>query len=181
MSEFWVRKMRTYFDRIDFDKDGAITRADFEGMSKRFATQLPPDKAQDLDVTLTQVWDTHLKKIGNGRAIAEDDFVNGMKQLAFNPAMKEAILGPLPLFFHAVDTNGDQLIDEDEYTRFFKLIGLDEKMAPSSFQAIDDNGDGEISLEEFLESGEGFFLSEDTNSPSKLFWGPLVEKLVPQK
>jgi len=172
--------MRTYFDRIDFDKDGAITRADFEGMSKRFATSLPAEKAKDLDTTLCSVWDSHLKQVGNGRAIAEEDFVNGMKRIAFDPNMKKAILGPLPLFFHAVDTNGDQLIDENEFTAFFKLIGLDEKMAPSSFQAIDDNGDGEISLEEFIECGEGFFLSEDTNSPSKLFWGPLVDKIVPQ-
>ena len=28
--------MKTYFTRIDFDKDGSITRADFEGMAKRF-------------------------------------------------------------------------------------------------------------------------------------------------
>jgi len=36
MSEFWVRKMKTYFQRIDFDKDGVITQKDFEGMAERF-------------------------------------------------------------------------------------------------------------------------------------------------
>ena len=36
MSEFWVRKMKTYFQRIDFDKDGVITQKDFEAMAERF-------------------------------------------------------------------------------------------------------------------------------------------------
>jgi len=174
MSEFWVRKMRTYFDRIDFDKDGAITRADFEGMSQRFATSLSPEKAKALSVTLTAVWDKYMKSVGGGFAIKEDSFVASMKTLAFDPKMKDTLLGPLPLFFHAVDTNGDQLIDETEFASFFTLIGLDPKMAASSFQAIDDNGDGEISLEEFVEAGGEFFTSEDSNKPSKLFWGPLV-------
>ena len=45
MSEFWTRKMKTYFNRIDFDKDGSITRKDFEGMGERFV------EADKLDAT----------------------------------------------------------------------------------------------------------------------------------
>lgn len=36
MSDFWKRKMRTYFKRIDFDGDGIITQKDFVGMADRF-------------------------------------------------------------------------------------------------------------------------------------------------
>ena len=57
MTEFWKRKMSTYFHRIDFDKDGAITRADFEGMAKRFMEtgKLSPDRQADMLNTLTAV------------------------------------------------------------------------------------------------------------------------------
>ena len=50
MSEFWVRKMNTYFLRIDFDHDGVITRKDFEGMGVRFAEtgKLSGDNAKNL-------------------------------------------------------------------------------------------------------------------------------------
>ena len=48
-------KMRTYFARIDFDKDGSITRKDFEGMATRFASELSKEKADDLKTTLTNV------------------------------------------------------------------------------------------------------------------------------
>jgi len=46
MSDFWVRKMKTYFQRIDFDKDGAITQKDFEGMAERFVKREKLDDAR---------------------------------------------------------------------------------------------------------------------------------------
>ena len=36
MSDFWQKKMRVYFQRIDFDHDGVITKNDFVGMADRF-------------------------------------------------------------------------------------------------------------------------------------------------
>ena len=57
MSDFWQRKMKTYFNRIDFDKDGSITRNDFEGMAKRFVEtgKLSGDRQDDMMKTLTAV------------------------------------------------------------------------------------------------------------------------------
>jgi len=175
MSEFWLQKMRTYFDRIDFDKDGAITRADFEGMAKRFADKLDASKAKDLTTNITNVWDKYLQGVGGGEAIQKDPFINAMKGLVKDPAMKATLEGPLPLFFHAVDTNNDGMISEDEFGNFFAILGLDVSMAPATFQAIDTNNDGQLSQEEFTEAGSEFFLSEDPSKPTKLFWGPLVK------
>jgi len=57
MSDFWVRKMKTYFQRIDFDKDGAITQKDFEGMADRFVQREKLDgaKGKELKAKLLQV------------------------------------------------------------------------------------------------------------------------------
>ena len=57
MSDHWLRKMRTYFTRIDFDKDGSITRKDFEGMAARFISdgKLDAAKGKELTDTLTAV------------------------------------------------------------------------------------------------------------------------------
>jgi len=58
MSDFWVRKMKTYFQRIDFDKDGSITQKDFEGMADRFvsAEKLDAAKGAELKTKLIQVF-----------------------------------------------------------------------------------------------------------------------------
>jgi len=176
MSAHWLQKMRTYFERIDFDKDGAITRADFEGMASRFAKDgaLDAGKAADLMTTLTGVWDTYLKAVGGGSGITKDAFVEGMKKQVNDPSLKATLEGPLPLFFHAVDRNNDGQIDQKEYEEFFKILGLDPVMAPASFQAIDTDGDGQLSTTEFVTAGLEFFLSEDPSKATKLFWGPLV-------
>jgi len=57
MSDFWVRKMKTYFQRVDFDKDGAITQKDFEGMAERFVQREKLDDARgkELKAKLLQV------------------------------------------------------------------------------------------------------------------------------
>jgi hypothetical protein len=39
MSDFWVSKIRTVFHRIDFNKDGTLSQADFEGMADRFSSR----------------------------------------------------------------------------------------------------------------------------------------------
>ena len=57
MSDFWARKMKTYFRRIDFDNDGCVTRADFVAMGQMFAESgmLDQVKADRLKKALTDV------------------------------------------------------------------------------------------------------------------------------
>lgn len=176
--KFFQQKMKTYFKRIDFDKDGKITRKDFEGMAQRFIKEgdkkFSEEQKKDMETTLTAVWDKFLSTMGGGDAIDEGAFVNSLMKLKGDKAgLKACIEGPLPLFFHAVDTNNDGQIEGDEYKRFFDVIGLDPKMAESSFKAIDANNDGMLSLEEFRTAGTDFFLDDNQDNPHKLFWGPL--------
>jgi len=176
MSDFWVRKMKTYFQRIDFDKDGAITQKDFEGMAERFVKceKLDATKGKQLHDKLMQVWERYLKEENKGQPLNEVKFIETLKKEVQDPALRECLAGPLPLFFSAVDANQDGMIQADEYKLFFEILGLDPNMAPDVFKAIDTNNDGQLSLEEFVTAGVDFFTSEDENSPNKMFWGPLV-------
>ena len=36
MSDIWIRKIKTFFQRCDFDKDGEIHRKDFQRMAERY-------------------------------------------------------------------------------------------------------------------------------------------------
>lgn len=167
--------MRTYFQRIDFDKDGSITRKDFEGMAARFAehSKLQGDAAKSLSDKVTAVWDKYLHSLGEN-GISQDAFIAGMEKQVKDPALKGTLEGPLPLFFQAVDSNNDGMISADEFGDFFRILGLDAGMGPASFAAIDTNNDGLLSQDEFVEAGSKFFISEDTAEPTRLFWGPLV-------
>lgn len=167
--------MKTYFNRIDFDKDGAITRKDFESMASRFAKEssMAPDHAKILMDSLTGVWDQFLKDVAGGEGINEAAFITSMKGKVKESNAAQVVKGPLPLFFRAVDTNEDNMISRDEYGIFFKMLGLDDKMAPASFDSVDTNNDGLLSMDEFVEAGIDFFIN-DADSVNKVFWGPLV-------
>lgn len=177
MSDLWVKKMKTYFHRIDFDRDGSITKKDFEGMADRFiqSEKLSEARGKDLKEKLLQVWEKYLKSVASdGKALTESVFIETMKKQLKDHHLKEAVAGPLPIFFHAVDANADGNIQQDEYALFFQILGLEPSLAKTSFEAIDTNHDGQLSLDEFVTAGTNFFISDDDKCPSKYFWGPLI-------
>lgn len=180
MSDFWKRKMKTYFNRIDFDKDGSITKKDFEGMGDRFieVDKLDTKAGKTLKGKLVDIWDKYISAVAEkdkeSEGISEESFIEAMGKLVKDPAMKDTLAGPLPIFFQAIDADGDGLIDVDEFKLFFRIFRLEESNAPSSFQAIDTDNDGKLTLDEFVTAGTDFFISETAACPTKLFWGPLV-------
>lgn len=63
-----------------------------------------------------------------------------------------------------------------EFKLFFACLGLCQDAAAVSFAIIDTNQDGKISMKEFVKHGREFFVTEDENRISKMFWGPLLER-----
>jgi len=168
--------MKTYFTRIDFDKDGSITQNDFEAMAARFikSETLDEKRGAELKKHLIEIWEKFLKNVAAGQSLTQPLFIESMKKQVHDPSLKKTLSGPLPIFFKAVDENGDGMIQADEFERFFSILGLDPKLAVESFKAIDTNSDGQLSLDEFVTAGTDFFTSENEKCPSKLFWGPLL-------
>jgi hypothetical protein len=110
---------------------------------------------------------------------------------------RAAIEATLPLIFDAVDTNLDNAIEKEEFGAYFASLGIhDANLAGQVFRYMDSNNDGVLSKEgefyfqiffifklfiinqilkiEFSQFGNEFFLSKDSSSPSRFFFGPLV-------
>lgn len=173
MSDIWVKKMKTYFKRIDQDGDGNITRNDFEKMADRFSEKTT--KGVDvLRKRITSIYDCYLGVVTGGKPVNQDEFVEVMKKNIGCDEMKEKFRGPLPLFFQAVDTDQDGQISSPEFEHFYDIICVDKKYAAEAFKAIDANNDGQLSKEEFVTAGVDFFENQE-DSINKNFLGPLVE------
>ena len=97
-----------------------------------------------------------------------------MKIRISDPAFNQTFTEPLKLLFSVVDADADGSIDLDELAQIFEGYGLDRNLAVVSFEALDSDADGKISLDEFIANGLAFFTSEDEESPSKYFVGPLI-------
>jgi Ca2+-binding EF-hand superfamily protein len=175
MSDFWVRKIKTYFQLFDYDKDGVITQKDFEGIAHGFVEfgKLDETKAKEFASQLNKLW-TKFMEGHQGEALTEDMLIATLKKQKADPDHVQRQVAPLTVAFNAIDTNADGIVQVEEYEAFFQILGRDKSTAPATFKAIDTNNDGAISLDEFVTAGVDFFISEDENSPSKLFWGPLV-------
>lgn len=170
--------MNTYFVRVDIDKDGVITKKDFDQMADRFIAEgsLKPERGQALRESLFAVWEKFWHHLGgeDREKIEKGPFVDAMKHIVACPNAKEILKAPLPFFFAAVDSNEDGQISEEEYVTFFKCIGIEPTLAGASFKAIDANHDGQLSEDEFVDAGMEFFTSQESTNDTKLFWGPTV-------
>jgi len=85
-----------------------------------------------------QVWEKYLKDSAAGQTLNQDAFIATLKKQVQDPAVKQTLAGPLPLFFSAIDANADGMIQKEEFELFFDIIGLDPKMAGDTFEASDD-------------------------------------------
>jgi Ca2+-binding EF-hand superfamily protein len=177
MTDFWQAKMRTYYARIDIDKDGSITRKDFVELAKRFEDggDLNAEEKTRLEKNILDIWDLNLQPIAHVDVISQEKFLSCMLALCTDPEMRDALAGPLPYFFEAIDANHDNYISKPEYARFYKILGISGNAADLSFDAIDTDKDGRLSKEEFVNAGLQFFYNEDQTAATKNFWGPLLE------
>jgi len=178
-SEFgahWERKMRTCFHRLDADHSGRISEADFNLIAERFNEigGLTGEAAQEMrDYYTKEIWLKYFKEPEVNES-TENSFISNLQKQG-----KKNILATTNdihnRYFTNTDLNHDELISLDEFTKYFKILGIGAEFAKDSFDAIDTNHDGNISRGEFITAGNDFFGGEADHKPSDLFFGPLVD------
>ena len=53
------------------------------------------------------MWEKYLKDGTGGQALGQDQFIATLRKQVQDPALRQTLAGPLPLFFSAVDANAD--------------------------------------------------------------------------
>jgi Ca2+-binding EF-hand superfamily protein len=172
MSDFFIRKMKTYFRRFDFNNDGKIDHQDYRALAQGFAKH-DEAKAKELEAHATKLFEKYTE--GNpDLALTEDMFIASVTKQLSDPNYKRSFSEPLHVAFKSLDTNGNGTIELKELVQFFEAHGLDRSLAPATFEALDADKDGLITIDEFVTAGVSFFTSEDENCTSQIFWGPLI-------
>jgi Ca2+-binding EF-hand superfamily protein len=177
-SDFWIKKMKTHYNVIDIDRDGAITPKDFVALADRFIEvgNLSDQEAASLRDRLNTIWENYWvgADIDGDGQVSENEYINTMTKVMEDSTAREGVGGPLYLLFKVIDTDRSGTISPSEHETFFKCMGINADHSAETFAAIDADNDGFISEQEFASSGKAFFLSEDDNHPSRSFWGPLI-------
>ena len=177
---YHLRKMRTRVARLDVDKDGVVSRKDFELMSERMCeySNLSEAQAKRVRAGFLKVADlVHLKE---GVQFPVGEYAPKLSGTLLSKQPEERrpmILNVYSPVFDVIDTNGDGHISMEEFKVYLKVVAPDvsEEEAEHAFNTIDTNLDGKISREEFHDAAEDFFFGVEETEVSRVFWGKLID------
>jgi Ca2+-binding EF-hand superfamily protein len=176
---FRLRKIKTNFDRLDVDKDGYMSRMDFEIIAKRMneLSNATEEQAEACHNAFMHVADTF--GYTPGVRIAKEEAIKFGSEVMLKKPWEEqrAMCDNFHnAVFDAVDVNRDGHISLEEYKTYLQALAPDisDEDKVKSFNLIDVNHDGEISREEFLNASFEYFHGFEENELSKVFFGPLV-------
>ena len=167
--------------RMDMNKDGFISREDFELMGIKVAEysgmtgeQAEAPKKQFLKVADMIGLEPGVKKtLEEAATKANESLLTSM-----TAREREALISDThDLLFNALDTNNDGIISRDEFKVYLNIFApeMAEDDIVHSFDTIDTDKNGEISREEFLAAANDFLQGVEETEVSKVFFGPLLD------
>jgi len=175
-NEFWETKMKMFFQRLDFNRNGELSYEDYRLRADRFIElgKLSEQRAREVRDKYLQVWRENFEQKTKLKRINQQTFLEIFRGEEGKEALQRAVNQSLRLGFDIVDSNADGVIQLDEFIHFYWAYGFTEDVAKTAFEALDTNGDGLLSIDEYMAAAYEFVNSAvDNGSPSNLIFGSL--------
>ena len=165
--------------RMDMNKDGFISREDYELMGIKLAEHsgMTGEQSEAAKNQFLKVADTINLKPGLKTPL-EEAAKKANEALLTSTTAASALTNDIhDLLFDAIDTNNDGHISLSEFKVYLNIIApdIEEDKIVYSFNTIDTDKNGEISREEFLAAAIDFFHGVEETELSKVFFGPLLD------
>jgi Ca2+-binding EF-hand superfamily protein len=157
-------RLKQRFEKWDSDGNGVLERSDFEqeaaGVVRAFGADSNSREAQAVKRAYNELYDYQANQAGvgpNGRIpleqfIAVNERVLQQGDTGFDRMMRPVVKSLIGL----CDDNHDGSINQSEYAKWLKAVGVDASTARSTFSQIDTDGDGELSEDELLAAVRNF-------------------------
>ena len=168
-SEFWRKKFRKAVETRDADKNGYISRSDFQLVLERYQklSETTAEKCEALSNFLL----TFCDNVGLADASVQltyEEFEHRWQDLMANGKMKIMYQH----MFDILDVNGDGFISVKEWKAHILALGMSYEHGQQAFEAMDTNGDGKISMDEFVEYHFEYFYTVENKLNSAILYGP---------
>jgi Ca2+-binding EF-hand superfamily protein len=158
--------MSQRFEKYDSNSDGVLERSDFESeaaqTARAFGTDVDSPEGQALRRAYNDLFDfqANLAGVGPNGKITHDQFVQANQRLMDkgNSGFDRMIRPLIKALVGICDDNHDGSINQAEYAKWLRAIGVDQSTARSTFSQIDTNGDGELSEDELLDAVREFHM-----------------------
>ena len=173
-NEFYAKKLRQFVCVTDTDKDGFISRHDFDLIIERYK-QLgvcTPQHLEKLTASMTNVLDLIGMTDPSVKMTYEqyeDKWFGVMMNLKEKGLLEKVIMS----MFDSTDLNEDGYLSIDEWTVHGECWGIEKGTLRTSFDACDANGDGKVSREEYTNYLYEFIATPENKLNSSILYGPL--------
>ncbi|XP_013401302.1 sarcoplasmic calcium-binding protein-like [Lingula anatina] len=178
-SPIWMEKMRTWFFRQDVDRDGYLSKGDFEQQARRITEfmKLNDEQAKKLMDNRMHIWKYYVSGDPDNSDTVKIPDVEGKRRflLAVNSTLRQSFFETFSIHFDGIDLNNDGEISQEEHAAFFYGYNIPTEFSPEVFKTLDTNNDGHVSREQFLTAYLDFIFSEDPDSKHVHFCGPLLK------
>jgi len=176
----WEGKMRTMFRRLDISQSGKLRCHDFLQIARSLAQRNHLDKAKSDAVmrTMLEIWVHYISVDKDGHhftELTEKGFIHNLRSM-INGQFRHALDQFGWTFFKAVEVEGRGFISVAEYRNLQEAWHVGRAEAEGMFKVLDTDKDGKISSDEYLSAWVEYFLGEDSSSPYKTFFGPIISK-----
>ena len=182
-STFWVSKMKTYFQVMDTNQNGFLSRSEYKEIAERLVqNQSDRSKDDDIRTVFGYMFNNFVaggKEVDDDAEIGYEEFLgNAAKAVASMQSSREAGRRKNEVFFDFVDTDGSGEISREEYRQYLAVYSGGEQTdrADRAFDSIDTDGNNTITRNEFI-NGHMHYWFEATSDPnySPFPYGPLVD------
>ena len=170
---FWKKKFDKAVRVHDTNKNGYISRADFDLVVTRYKNRSTGNPAHAERVGKSM--DYACKNLGlegdtsMSYSQFEEKFVDVLEKVNTN-AEHDLFYGKM---FDTVDTDGDGSINLAEWRMHYECYGIPVEHADASFRAMDRNHDTLLSREEFKAYHVEYFFTSEDKLNSSILYGPL--------
>uniref|UniRef100_A0A1I8GS98 EF-hand domain-containing protein n=1 Tax=Macrostomum lignano TaxID=282301 RepID=A0A1I8GS98_9PLAT len=170
--DFWQRKLRTSFRRMNRSGSGLLTRDDFRAIGDEMVRLggLSGQRAEDVRAVMLRIWDDYYRPREGGSGISADQYV-AQKCRMVNGPLRDDVTRYGQELFKAMDHNGDERISREEYRIFTEAWGIGDRARDEMFELM--QRDGAVAKEDFLSALADFYISEDESSPYSRLFGDL--------
>ena len=167
--------------RMDVNKDGFLSREDYDLMAKQLAEygRLTEKQADSAYSGFMEIADTLNLTPGVKVPLQEAIQRANTSLLSMPPEERKEKVhdGVLGIMFDVIDTGKEGYNSLEEVKAFYKVIApeMSETEVMRAFELLDTAKDGKISREEFTAAAEDFLFGVEVTDVSKLFFGPLLD------
>ena len=170
-NKFFLKKLYQSAKFNDLDKDGVISRADYDRLFKAYSDLGASEEAKrKLSEAIYAISDS-LGLTDHTKSLTYDEIVKSWVDNVVEG--KGFAVDAYDMAFRVIDRDGNGSISLEEWEFHNKALNISAEHARAPFEAMDTNQDGKISHEEFVAYHFEYFHTSEDKLHSSILHGPL--------